>query len=79
MLVEQFVMLSAVQWESFLNDLMIAYVMHLLGFVKAGRGDAPQAKTLTGHPGVMRDGMDADGRHLMRTLSECVIRVLGHG
>src|SRR5215510_3318088 len=27
MLVEQFVMLSAVQWESFLNDLIIAYVM----------------------------------------------------
>src|SRR5262245_34802645 len=26
-LVEQFVMLSAVQWESFLNDLIIAYVM----------------------------------------------------
>lgn len=27
MLVEQFVMLSAVQWESFLNDLIIAYVV----------------------------------------------------
>jgi hypothetical protein len=27
MLVEQFVMLSAVQWESFLNDIIIAYVM----------------------------------------------------
>lgn len=27
MLVEQFVMLSAVQWESFLNDLIVAYVM----------------------------------------------------
>ncbi|MCX6900102.1 MAG: hypothetical protein NT105_15560 [Verrucomicrobia bacterium] len=27
MLVEQFVMLSSVQWESFLNDLIIAYVL----------------------------------------------------
>ena len=27
MLVEQFVMLSVVQWESFINDLIIAYVL----------------------------------------------------